>query len=146
MGPTDAKNRPSEIPKDKIIEGRSLKQKASQMWCLLRLLPFMLGPLIPTENPYWYFYLDLREIMDILFSPKIRRSNLISLEFLIADHLIAFKDLFPTERLIPKHHFLVHYPRLMKEIGPVQLIWAMKYCKNSKIGPYANIYSKRALR
>ena len=39
-----------------------------QFYCLLRLLPLMVGNKVPEENVYWEFYLELREIVDILFS------------------------------------------------------------------------------
>lgn len=49
------------------------------------------------------------------------------LEVLISGHLTRFLELFPGERLLPKHHFMVHYCRLMGEIGPLYLSSCMKF-------------------
>lgn len=72
-GRTDSKNKPSVIPEDKIKEARHLKQKAAQMWCLLRLLPLMIGSYVPHAHPFWEFFLELCDIVDILFSPVQRK-------------------------------------------------------------------------
>jgi hypothetical protein len=59
------------------------------MWCLSRLLPLVIHDLIPEENPDWkLFYLAI----------------------LIQEYLQEFKEAFPTINLIPKQHFMVHYP------------------------------------
>lgn len=73
-GRTDSKNKPSEISTEKIKEGKSLKQKACQMGCLLRLLPLMIGSYVPESNAFWSFFLELCDIVDILFSPVQRNA------------------------------------------------------------------------
>ena len=42
------------------IDGR-VKQKASEMWCLMRVLPLMLGDKIP-EDDHWELLISLCEI------------------------------------------------------------------------------------
>ncbi|XP_065673151.1 uncharacterized protein LOC136090435 [Hydra vulgaris] len=49
---------------------------ASQKYCMFRLLPFMIGNRIPMSNKYWLLYLQLREIADYVFAPKISKSVL----------------------------------------------------------------------
>ena len=31
----------------------------------------------------------------------------------------SFKKLFPDTNLTPKHHFMVHYPDVMIQVGPI---------------------------
>ncbi len=38
-----------------------------------------------------------------------------------------FKHLFPDKNLLPKHHFMVHYPSCMQKIGPLIHCWCMRY-------------------
>lgn len=38
-----------------------------------------------------------------------------------------FFDVFPMEKLIPKHHFLEHYPDLIKAFGPLVAMWTMRF-------------------
>ena len=44
---------------------------AMQMWTLARFLPWAVGYLIDTADEYWFNFLCLVEIADILFSKKI---------------------------------------------------------------------------
>ena len=49
------------------------------------------------------------------------------LKHLIVDHHTLFKKLYPQKKLLPKHHFLIHYPRCIQKIGPVLHGWCMRY-------------------
>lgn len=91
-GRTDSRNKPSEILAEKIKGGRNLKQKASQMWCLLRLLPLMIGSSIPKGNVFWNFFLDLCDIVDILFSP-VQRATFFSIFHLHKNYFGVVKNL-----------------------------------------------------
>ena len=41
------------------------------MWTLGRLLPVMIGHIIPEDNPHWLHYLEVLDIMDLCFSPFV---------------------------------------------------------------------------
>ena len=49
----------------------SIMYIATEMLCLARLLPIMIGDHIPKDNPYWLHFLALLEIVDYLFAPII---------------------------------------------------------------------------
>lgn len=42
---------------------------ATQMWCLGRFPPLIIGDLVDENNPYWNNYLSHLEIMDEVFAP-----------------------------------------------------------------------------
>ena len=42
------------------------------MWTLARLLPVMIGHLISDDDPHWKHYLELLEIVNLIFSPIVR--------------------------------------------------------------------------
>ena len=42
---------------------------ASEMWCLGRFLPLLIGDLVEEENPYWENYLGHADIVDKVFVP-----------------------------------------------------------------------------
>lgn len=50
----------------------------------------------------------------------------IFLKHLIVEHHIVFKELYPSKSLLPKH-FMVHYPRCIRQIGPLIHIWSMRF-------------------
>lgn len=86
---------------------------ATQMWTLARLLPIIIGHLIPEEDIHWKHYLQLLDIMDIVFSEKIYSEVPGFLEVQIEENLSHFVDLYKDESVIPKMHFLIHVPRFL---------------------------------
>ena len=85
---------------------------ASQMWCLARFLPLMIGDLIPTDDDHWENYLDMLQIVDYIFAPTTTAKRIAHLEVLIEDFLTEFSQLYDRP-LIPKMHYLVHIPYWM---------------------------------
>lgn len=49
------------------------------------------------------------------------------LKQLIIDHHKLFKELYPDRRLIPKHHFMTHYPTMLIQFGPLSKLWCMRF-------------------
>ncbi len=100
---------------------------ATQSWCLLRYLPIMFGDLVHPNDQHWYLFILLLQIVNIVFSSVIATGITIYLKHLIAEHHGLFKHLFPDKNLLPKHHFMVHYPSCMQKIGPLIHCWCMRY-------------------
>ena len=81
---------------------------ATQMWCLSRLLPLIIGMSVPEDDAHWDNFLLLLKIVDIVFSPLLSRSDAAYLVFLIDDYLQTFVELYPLCNIIPKQHYMVH--------------------------------------
>ena len=79
------------------------------MWCLARMLPLMIGDLVE-ENAKWSNFLRLLQIEEILFAPTLSVELAAYLSVVIDDYLQSFKELY-KRNIIPKQHFMVHYPR-----------------------------------
>ena len=86
---------------------------ASQMWLFGRILPFLIGEYVPEEDEWWILFLQLMDIVDILFSPNTSEDYAVYLSTLISDHHDEFCRLYPNSSIIPKMHFMIHTPRLM---------------------------------
>ena len=84
------------------------------MWCLSRLLPIIIHDLVPEDDPNWEIFTDLMKIVDILMSPVIASKTTYYLKVLIKEYLEEFRNLYPDTRLIPKQHFMIHYPNQMR--------------------------------
>ena len=67
---------------------------ASQMWCLLRLLPLLIGDLVPEDCELWLNYLKLLKIMDIIFAPETTNGLAGYLSELIEEHHTTFTQLY----------------------------------------------------
>lgn len=86
---------------------------ASQMWCLGRYLPILVGDKIPDEHPHWEHYLTHLSIMDEVFAPICCEDRLDYISMLIEDFLVEFTELY-VRPLTPKMHYLVHIPTWIK--------------------------------
>lgn len=86
---------------------------ASESWALARMLPLLIGDLIPESDPHWLNYLLLLSIVDIIMAPKTTRATAAYLRDLIWEHHTAFKDLYPERPITPKLHYMVHIPEWM---------------------------------
>ena len=86
---------------------------ASQLWLLGHLLPLIIGDLVPNDDEHWELFLQMMDIVDILFSPNSTEDHASYVAVLINDHHKDFCRLYPHHSIIPKQHFMVHMPRLM---------------------------------
>lgn len=124
-GYTERKNRPSSLKMD---EGsKDLGLNAIQSWCLIKHTPLIFGDKVDRNNSYWNLLLLLIQIVNIVFSPVLTNGLTYYLKHLINEHHKLFKSLFPQKRLIPKHHFMIHYPKCIRKIGPLLHVWCMRF-------------------
>ena len=127
---------------------------AAQKWQLYLIMPQILGQYMDEGNDAWLCYLLLREVTDLVFAPVIERSCLTFLEDLIAQFLTHYVSVFGVGQLTPKHHYMIHYPRLISLYGPLRHLWCMRfeakhqYFKSviSSLGNYINVTSTMANR
>ena len=137
-----------EITNANLSEAK-LKDTASQKWCLLVHLPFILRDVqIPDTNQAWQLLIKCREIGEIILSDSIPKSKIPYLSCLIDEHHQLFRLLAPVA-MTHKFHFLIHYPRLITLFGPPVRYWTMRFeakhqyfkdlarkCKNFKNLPH----------
>ncbi len=123
-GKIDSRNKPAEISKN---FSESVNQSSAQMWCLLRMLPCMIGPKVPEDNLYFRLLLLLDQITEYVFAPALLESHCAYIHSLIQQHNTLFKELFPEKRLKPKHHYMSHYPELILNYGPLRVAWCMRF-------------------
>ena len=105
--------------------GNSIGLNASQTLCLIRNLPLIFGDVVSEGDGHWHLLIILLHI--ILFTPCITERMTVFLKQLIEDHHQLFKDLYTQKNLIPEHHFMIHYPECICKIGPLLLVWSMRY-------------------
>ena len=86
---------------------------AAQMWLLGRILPLIIGDMVPEGEAKWKNFLVMMRIVDLLFTPTITEDLVGYLSRLIEEHHNEFKSLYPNNSIIPKMHFMIHMPRLI---------------------------------
>jgi hypothetical protein len=109
------------------FDNEMLPFEAAEMWCFMRYLSVVIGDLISCDNEAWLLYLHLRQIMDLVFSPRISKPEIDLLRVLISEYLQMRCKLFPLEPVKNKHHHMVHYPRLIALNGPMSRFWCMRF-------------------
>lgn len=132
-GYLERKNRPTRVNLDS--SGNSIGLNSIQTLCLVRNIPLLFGDIVPEGNQNWRLLLLLLQIMNILFSPSLTRGMTVLLKHLIMEHHDLFKQLYPDRTLIPKHHFMIHYPlpACIRKIGPLIHMWSMRFEAKHKV-------------
>lgn len=112
----DATNKPKLL----LDNFKRLGGSASQNRTFLRLLPFLVGPFIEDlDDEVWINALRLRRICEYACAPAISMTQINIFKGCIDEYIFYRKTLFSTMRLRPKHHFMLHYPELIIELGPL---------------------------
>lgn len=122
------------IPSEVNLEKRSLGQNASQSLCLFQSLPYIL---YNYRNEYglksaWVCVTSLLRIIEAVYSHEITDRDLETLENDITTHLSGIKAIFNV-KFIPKHHFVLHYPSVIRDVGPVVNMSMMRYESKHKV-------------
>jgi hypothetical protein len=122
-GAADRNSRPPTL-----LHLHAVKMSATETWCFLRNLPIMLDKYVPRGDRYWKLLMMLLDVADVIFAPTVTQGLCSFLSHLIDDHHSYFIELFEADkRLLPKHHFLVHYPSCMLKLGPPIRYWCMRF-------------------
>jgi len=109
---------------DNFFSGRcKIVGKASQKLELFLILPQLVDLTSVGSSAAWDVYITLRQCMDFIFSPVIEKDSLPFLASLIESYLLKFKSTFGPGNLIPKHHFMMHYPSQIEKFGPLRNLW-----------------------
>lgn len=96
------------------LAGHGLKQKAAQMFTFWRIMPVLIGDVVPINDPAWHIFLTMCCICDIIFAPIITDEHCSALEDMLEQHFHELKRIFPDELLPPKAHYMIHYPRIIR--------------------------------
>ncbi len=81
------------------------------MWSLAINFPLMVGDYIPHDNPKWECFLLLLDILQVCTARVFSKSLIGYLEILIEAHHQCFTENYPGAFVIPKMHYMVHFPR-----------------------------------
>lgn len=87
---------------------------ASQSWLLARLLPLLIGDLVPDGDPHWNTYLLLHDILSHCMAPCISPATISYLTVLIELHHKTYRTTYPHQTMSPKSHYMTHFPEIIK--------------------------------
>lgn len=82
---------------------------------------------IPEGNEHWEIFLEYREITDMLLAEEVPEAWIPYLEYRIEQFLQRYMSTYPDASVTPKMHFMVHYPRIVSQLGPLVQYWCMRF-------------------
>lgn len=95
----------------------------------------------------------MSDIVSILACPVASSDICGSLKVLICEHHQEFIAAYSAESMIPKFHYLLHYPEQILNVGPMQRTWCMRheaklnmFKRASHLGNFKNIALSLAFR
>ena len=97
----DASDKPNTIKKDH-LNNASLAQSAGQMLTLMLNLSFILGDIFEDNDKNWLNFINLHEIMNLVFCFYYDKLTVNHLEEKINDYLREFKKLHENIPFTPK--------------------------------------------
>ncbi|XP_047129340.1 uncharacterized protein LOC124809332 [Hydra vulgaris] len=117
---------PSNVPLNLVSSNKHISGKAVERWSLFYHLPLYIGKIVPKENEYWMLHLLCRRMCQIILSPIIDIEWIPVLTHFITRHHKLLTRLNPKS-FTPKIHFLVHYPGMIAQFGPLRLLWCLRF-------------------
>lgn len=109
----------------KHLKNGKLKMSASQSLCFTIYFSIIIGDLIPRTDEVWSFYVTFVRLLDLLTQNTLTLSDIDIIAELVIKNNESYVTLFGAT-LKPKQHFMLHYPQLIKKIGPLKKLYAMK--------------------
>ncbi|XP_070406635.1 uncharacterized protein [Nothobranchius furzeri] len=122
----DKTNSPHAIPLT-FSSRMSVGGNAHENWCLLRLLPLIIGDKVPEDDEAWQVLMTLKDVVELIMAPVHTDETLGYMDSKISEHRYRYLNAFPGKKLKPKHHFLEHYPWLVTAFGPLVALWTMRF-------------------
>lgn len=125
------------------LKRKKLNASAREMWTFVHHFPLIIGHLISVNDKVWEFVLIFINIIDILLLPHCNNYIMHDLEHLIEKHNMLYQKLF-GDTLKPKHHNLIHYPRIIQNSGLPKYYWSFLFeAKHQELKSYGRVTSSR---
>lgn len=117
-GPDEKSNIPRRISA-KQLKKKEFKMSATEMSHFVHNITFMIGDLVPEEDPVWHFLLSTVKFYDMCYLPCYDDNQLEAWKNEIEHMLESYKNIFEMS-LKPVHHMAIHYPTETKRYGPLR--------------------------
>lgn len=121
----------------------NIKLNASEMKTFLSIILLLIGDLIDHQDTVYQFLIIFIRIVDIILREEFDDFILATLSDLISKHHEFYINIF-KDTLKPKHHFMVHYPTVIKLLGPLKHLWSFRFeSKHQMSKQYCHIIASR---
>lgn len=138
FGETEKDYKPTKIKKDH-LKNNHFSMSAREMWCFVHHFSMLFGDMVTDkEDEVWKFAMKNIELLDFIFQDYFNEVKVNHLIDLVQQINTMYTNIFKTD-LKPKHHFLIHYGRIVRSSGPVRYLNCLRYeSKHQVIKSYCN--------
>lgn len=121
----DTNNKPPLLSSENAFK---IKWKMSAIESLnyVRYFSCLVSHKVPENDEHWRLYILLRRVLDFTMTDCVDTIVCDRLTWAVEEFNMLYLQLSSTP-LKPKFHHLVHYPEIMKKLGPVHNLWSMRY-------------------
>lgn len=116
-------NKPGPITKNN-LENKHFAWTGSETGLVISTIPFIIGDLIPNNDKFWQLILMQKKITEKLFKKRLSKSEPKEINELIQKHHNHYIQI--GGKMIPKHHFWLHYVEDIDRFGPLSNICALR--------------------
>lgn len=95
--------------------------QAAENWCLLRLLPVIIGDKVDSHDPVWQLVITLKELVELVCAPTITTVQIAYLNIVVVEYLETRKALFPSDCLKPLTPLSSPLPITDSPTGPLNM-------------------------
>lgn len=78
------------------------------------------------DDPLWQMILHLRQVCCLVCAPAISFNQIEQLKAEIDYFIQLRQQCFPSKRLRPKYEFMLHFPELIPQFGPLKHLWTLR--------------------
>jgi hypothetical protein len=112
-------------------QNKKLRGSMSEIYKIITVLPYFLlyaSPEATAEHPDLIsLMMKMVRITQLVVAPSISGDQVCLLTSEIEEYFRLRLVLFPNAQLLPKHHFLCHYPELICHYGPLGKFWTLPF-------------------
>ncbi|XP_058833061.1 uncharacterized protein LOC131690967 [Topomyia yanbarensis] len=130
---------------DKKLKGKTVtvRSTSAEMRAFCGIFTFLVGPFIPSEDPCWNYCKNLVRTVDLILAKSFSDNSLDELSAMVKSHHHQYQEIF-NYHLKPKQHFLLHYPTVIRQSGPVvHMMCFRNEAKHQNFKEYAHVTSSR---
>lgn len=105
---------------------------AHQNWVFIIIFPFIINKYIENyDDDVCRMFVSLLKVCQISCCHQISENQIKCLKFYIEEYHRLRILCFESVRMRPKHHYMIHYPYLMRQLGPLIKLWTLRFeCKH----------------
>ena len=111
----------------KLVTNLKVRLTPAEAWCLILLLPLMIGGKIPPNNASWNILLDLSDVVELIFAHEFSSTDILYMQDRMETFHSYHHALYPETKMKPKGHNTLHYGTLMKILGPMCHFWTLRF-------------------